>query len=76
MINELHSHLRVEIKLANDPSKIESILPLPFSKFFQMKDLPRDKHLLELRSAIPSCTHRFKPEVIEVDQVASIEILS
>ena len=41
-----------------------------------MKDLLRDKHLLQLRSAIPSSTHRFEPEVIEVNQVASIEVLS
>ena len=66
-IDELQSHLRVEIKAANDPSKIESVFPLPLSNFFQVKDLPRTKHLLQLRSALPSSTHRFESEVIEVD---------
>lgn len=66
-IDELHSHLRVEIKSANDPSKIESIFPLPLSNFFQVKDLPRAKHLLQLRSALPSATHKFESDVIEVD---------
>ncbi|XP_052184978.1 uncharacterized protein LOC127796711 [Diospyros lotus] len=66
-INELHSHLRVEIKSANDPTKIESVFPLPLSNFFQVKDLPRGKHLLQLQSALPSSTHRFESEVIEVD---------
>ncbi|KAG5567843.1 hypothetical protein RHGRI_003128 [Rhododendron griersonianum] len=66
-IDELHSHLRVEIKSANDPSKIESVFPLPLSNFFQVKDLPRAKHLLQLRSALPSATHKFESDVIEVD---------
>jgi len=66
-IDELHSHLRVEIKSANDPSKIESVFPLPLSNFFQVKDLPRVKHLLQLRSALPSATHKFESDVIEVD---------
>ena len=66
-IDELQSHLRVEIKAANDPSKIESVFPLPLSNFFQVKDLPRAKHLLQLRYALPSSTHRFESEVIEVD---------
>lgn len=64
---ELHEHLRVEIRLASDPSKIESLLPLPLSKFFQVKDLPRGKHLVQLRSALPSSALRFESEVIEVD---------
>lgn len=66
-IKELHAHLRVEIKSASDPSKVESVLPLPLSNFFQVKDLPKGKHLLQLRSALPSTTHRFESEVIEVD---------
>ncbi|KAL2453710.1 Carbohydrate-binding-like fold [Abeliophyllum distichum] len=66
-IKELNSHIRVEIKLASDPSKIESIFPLPMSNFFQVKDLPKSKHLLQLKSAIASSTHKFESEVIEVD---------
>lgn len=66
-IKELQDHLRVEIKSANDPSKIESILPLPLSNFFQVKDLPKGKYLLQLRSTLASSIHRFETEVIEVD---------
>lgn len=63
----IDSHLWVEIKSASDPSKVESSFPLPLSRFFQVKDLPKGKHLVQLRSGIPLSTHRFKSDVIEVD---------
>ncbi|KAG8370599.1 hypothetical protein BUALT_Bualt13G0000200 [Buddleja alternifolia] len=66
-VKELHSHIMVEIRSASDPSKVESTFPLPNSNFFQVKDLPKGKHLLQLRSAWSSSTHRFQSEVIEVD---------
>ena len=75
IINELHSHLQVEIKSANDPSKIESVFPLPLSTFFQVKGLPRGKHLLQLRFTLPSSNHIFESEVCEADSIASIKIL-
>jgi len=64
---DIDSHLWVEIKSASDPSKVESSFPLPLSRFFQVKDLPKGKHLVQLRSGIPLSTHRFKSDVIEVD---------
>lgn len=66
-IEEPSSHLMVEIKSASDLSKIETVFPLPLSNFFQVKDLPRGKHLLQLRSRLPSSTHKFESEIIEVD---------
>lgn len=66
-IKELRSHIRVEIRSASDPSKVESVFPLPLSNFFQVKDLPKGKHLLQLRSSIPSSTYKFESEVVEVD---------
>ncbi|ONK63217.1 uncharacterized protein A4U43_C07F12600 [Asparagus officinalis] len=63
----LQPHLSVEIKSASDTSKIESVLSLPLSYYFQIRDLPRGKHLLQLRSALPSNTHRFESEIFEVD---------
>lgn len=66
-IKELREHIRVEIRSANDPSKVESTLPLPLSNFFQVKDLPKGKYLLQLRSVLPPNIHRFETEVIEVD---------
>ncbi|TYH06259.1 hypothetical protein ES288_A08G142500v1 [Gossypium darwinii] len=64
---ELHSHLLVEIKSAGDTSKVESVFQLPLSNFFQVKDLPRGKHTVQLKSNLPSSTHKFESEVIEVD---------
>ncbi|KAK1574965.1 hypothetical protein Q3G72_001403 [Acer saccharum] len=66
-IEELHSHLQVEVKMASDTSKVESVIPLPLSNFFQVKDLPKGKHLLQLRSSLPSSTYKFESEIIEVD---------
>ncbi|XP_075491887.1 uncharacterized protein LOC142530019 [Primulina tabacum] len=66
-IKEMHSHIRVEISPASDPSTVESIFPLPISNFFQVKDLPKGKHVVQLRSTLPSGNHRFVSEVIEVD---------
>ncbi|KAM7276017.1 hypothetical protein ACFE04_017883 [Oxalis oulophora] len=73
-IEELQSHLLVEIKSAIDPSKVESVFPLPLSNFFQVKDLPKGKHLLQLRSNLPSSTHRFESEIIEVDLDKNVQI--
>lgn len=66
-IKEFNSHLHVEIKSAADPSKIEYNSPLPLSNFFQVKDLPKGKYLVQLRSSLPSRTHKFESDVIEVD---------
>ncbi|XP_062143584.1 uncharacterized protein LOC133851267 [Alnus glutinosa] len=73
-VEELNSHLMVEIKSASDMSKIESVFPLPLSNFFQVKDLPRGKHLLQLRSSLPSTTHKFESEIIEVDLEKNTQI--
>ncbi|GAB2282181.1 hypothetical protein Dimus_016732 [Dionaea muscipula] len=66
-IGELQSHLLVEVKSASEPSKVEAAFPLPLSRFFQVKDLPKGRHLLLLRSGFPLSTHKFISEVIEVD---------
>ncbi|KAD3338151.1 hypothetical protein E3N88_33672 [Mikania micrantha] len=63
----LHEHLQLEIRSASDPSNIESLSPLSISNFFQIKGLPRGKHLLQLRSTLTPRTLRFESEVIEVD---------
>ncbi|KAK3194298.1 hypothetical protein Dsin_025608 [Dipteronia sinensis] len=73
-IEELHSHLQVEVKLASDTSKVESVIPLPLSNFFQVKDLPKGKHLLQLRSSLPSSTYKFESEIIEVDLEKNAQI--
>lgn len=70
----LHPHLLVEIKSASDPSKTESVFPLPLSNFFQLKDLPKGKHTLQLKYTLPSSTHKFKSDVIEVDLEKNVQI--
>ncbi|XP_028797029.1 nodal modulator 1 isoform X2 [Neltuma alba] len=64
---EQRKHLIVEIKSASDAAKIESVFPLPISNFFQVKDLPKGRYLLRLRSGLPPGSHKFKSDSIEVD---------
>ncbi|KAJ8623402.1 hypothetical protein MRB53_031931 [Persea americana] len=66
-LDELQPHLSVEIRSVDDPSKVESVLPLPLSYFFQIRDLPKAKHLVLLKSGLSSSTHKFESEIIEVD---------
>ncbi|CAD6238726.1 unnamed protein product [Miscanthus lutarioriparius] len=66
-IDTLQPHLSVEIRSAADPSRVESVLPVPLSYYFEVRDLPRGKHLVQLRSGLPSHTHRFESELVEVD---------
>lgn len=64
-IKGLRSHIRVEI--ISLPSKAETIFPLPISNFFQVKDLPKGKHVVQLRSSMPSSSYKFESEAVEVD---------
>lgn len=66
-IDTLLPHLSVEIRSAADPSRVESVLPVPLSYYFEVRDLPKGKHLVQLRSGLPSHTHRFESELVEVD---------
>lgn len=66
-LDKLQPHLSVEIKSANDPLKIESIFKLPLSYYFEIRDLPKGKHLVKLVSDFPSSVYRFHSEVLEVD---------
>ncbi|KAK1277905.1 hypothetical protein QJS04_geneDACA007053 [Acorus gramineus] len=66
-LEELQPHLLVEVKLASDSSKFKSVFPLPLSSYFQIPDLPKGRHLVQLQSTLPSSTHRFESDIIEVD---------
>ena len=63
----LQPYLSVEVRSAIDPSKIETLVQLPLSNYFQIKELPRRKLLLKLVSRFPSPSHGFESEVLEVD---------
>ncbi|KAK9747603.1 hypothetical protein RND81_02G002700 [Saponaria officinalis] len=66
-IGDLDSHLWVEVKSANEPSKVVSSFPLPLSHFFWVRDLPKGKHLLQLRSSLQLSSQKFISDIIEVD---------
>ncbi|TVU21253.1 hypothetical protein EJB05_30878 [Eragrostis curvula] len=66
-IDTLQPHLSIEIRSAADPSRVESVLPVPLSYYFEVRDLPKGKHLVQIRSGLPSHTHRFESEIVEVD---------
>jgi hypothetical protein len=66
-IDVLQPHLSVEIRSAVDPSRIVSVVPVPLSYYFEVRNLPKGKHLVQLRSGLPSHTHIFESELVEVD---------
>ncbi|KAG2597104.1 hypothetical protein PVAP13_5KG190200 [Panicum virgatum] len=66
-IDILQPHLSVEIRSAAEPSRVESVLPVPLSYYFEVRDLPKGKHLVQLQSGLPSHTYRFESELVEVD---------
>lgn len=71
---EQRKHLMVEIKSAGDAAKIESAFPLPISNFFQVKDLPKGRYLLRLRSGLPLSSHKFESDIVEVDLEKNAQI--
>ncbi|KAF9688176.1 hypothetical protein SADUNF_Sadunf02G0169900 [Salix dunnii] len=73
-MKELQSQLLVVIKSASDSIKTESVFELPVSNFFQVKNLPKTKHLLQLRTSLQSRTHKFESEIIEVDLEKTAQI--
>ncbi|KAI4319166.1 hypothetical protein MLD38_032798 [Melastoma candidum] len=72
--HELYPSLLVEVKSASDPAKIMSVFSLPLSNFFQVKDLPRSKLILQLRPESPLNNQKFESEAIEVDLEQNAQI--
>ncbi|KQK04071.1 nodal modulator 1 [Brachypodium distachyon] len=66
-IDMLQPHLSIEIRSVLDPSRIVSVVPVPLSYYFELRNLPKGKHLVQLRSGLPSHTHIFESELVEVD---------
>ncbi|KAG0483353.1 hypothetical protein HPP92_011437 [Vanilla planifolia] len=66
-LEALQPHLTVEIRSASDPSKVEAVVPLPLSYYFQIPDLPKGPHLVQLRSGLQLNNNGFKSEILEVD---------
>jgi hypothetical protein len=66
-VETLQPYLSIEIRSVADPSRVESVLPVPLSYYFEMRDLRKGRHLVQLRSGLLSHTHRFESEIVEVD---------
>lgn len=66
-LDKLHPHLEVQIKSMSEPFKIESIIPLPMTYFFEVQNLPKGRYLVQLLSGLSSRTHKFKSNIVEVD---------
>eukprot|EP01018_Ginkgo_biloba_P008909 Gb_02734 [translate_table: standard] len=73
-LEKLQPHLTVQIKSASEPFKIESIIPLPLSYFFEVQHLPKGKYLVELVFGLPSRTHKFESDIVEVDLEKHVQI--
>lgn len=66
-LEKLHPHLEVQIKSMSEPFKIESIIPLPMTYFFEVQNLPKGRYLVQLISGLSSRTHKFKSNIVEAD---------
>lgn len=66
-LEELQPHLLVEVRSASDPVKVVSAFPLPLSYFFEIRDLPKGKFLLQLASQLSPATYKFDAAILEVD---------
>ncbi|XP_020582694.1 LOW QUALITY PROTEIN: nodal modulator 1-like [Phalaenopsis equestris] len=73
-LETLQPHLSIEIRSANDPSEVESVIPLPISYYFQIRDLAKGRHLLQLRPGLDGKSGKFESEVLEVDLVKQPQV--
>lgn len=60
-------HLSVEVRSANEPSIVETVISLPLSGYFEIRDLSKGRHLIQLRSGLPSNSFVFDSESFEID---------
>lgn len=66
-LETLQPFLSIEIRSASEPSEVESVIPLPISYFFQIRDLAKGRHLVQLRPGLGWKSGIFESEVLEVD---------
>lgn len=59
--------LTVRVRSIGDNAKIERIIPLPLSYFFEIQGLPRGKYSVELMPGLLGKTHKFESESVDVD---------
>ncbi|KAJ4775918.1 Nodal modulator 1 [Rhynchospora pubera] len=61
------THLSVEVRSANEPSRVETVISLPLSGYFEIRDLSKSRHLIQLRSGLPTSSFIFDSEPFEID---------
>ncbi|GLJ20863.1 hypothetical protein SUGI_0380570 [Cryptomeria japonica] len=66
-LEKLQPHLTVQIKSASEPFKIESLIPLRMSNFFEVQSLPKGRYLVQLLYGLPSKFQKFESDILEVD---------
>jgi hypothetical protein len=60
-------HLSVEVRSVSEPSRVETVIPLPLSGYFEIRDLSKSRHLIQLRSGLPASSFVFDSEPFEID---------
>lgn len=60
-------HLTVRVMSAGDNAKIERVIPLPLSYFFEIQGLPRGKYSVQLMLELSGKTHKFESESVDID---------
>lgn len=73
-LETLQPHLSIEIRSASEPSEVKSVIPLPISYYFQIRDLAKGRHLVQLRPSLGWKGGRFESEVLEVDLVKQPQV--
>ncbi|KAJ3691869.1 hypothetical protein LUZ61_021033 [Rhynchospora tenuis] len=61
------THLSVEVRSANEPSRVETVISLPLSGYFEIRGLSKSRHLIQLRSGLPTGSFLFDSEPFEID---------
>lgn len=60
-------NLRVEFSPISEPSRVERIIGLPLSYFFEVQGLPRGKYVARVLFDRNERSHKFVSDTIEVD---------
>ncbi|KAJ3676057.1 hypothetical protein LUZ60_003469 [Juncus effusus] len=67
-------HLSVEVRSSDNPSRVETVISLPLSNYFEIRELTKSKHLIQLRSSLPSNGYEFESDVLEVDLESQTQV--
>lgn len=60
-------HLSVEVRSASEPSRVETVISLPLSGYFEIRDLSKSRHLIQLRSGLPANSFIFDSDPFEIN---------